>query len=410
MDLLKYTFINPAEESSLISLSSGIIHTEAIRRDLEIAYDKGKSAMDTFIDLRFVNMSKSIYNPLKKLRLGTFTNMNKKVKVKVKGREVQFSSQSEIFGNIALISQSRSVDLQEIFKYPLGSVPYALADSMGTMIKTKKEDLLAELEEDTTYVNSFPKSSCSIFDGMVLVRKVKRFGLTFDKAADEIFNAALSSANRSTRIDIVFDIYKVESIKNVERNRRCSDTLSFKKIVGTNVIRQWNLFLGDNNNKNSLVHFLVNNWREYAMPVNKVICETIGDKCICLNDPLNMPTLFCKQEEADTRIFLHCKHASARFREVIIHTPDTDVFVLALGFAHSLNCELFIKTGVKDKNRIISISRIIDKLKGTYAFQESEIIIQSIIAFHAFTGCDTTSAFWRKGKVRPLHLMLKILN
>ena len=87
MDLLKYTFINPAEESSLISLSSGIIPTDTIRRDLENAYDKGKSAVDTFIDLRLVNMSKSIYDPLKKLRLGTFTNMNNKLKVKVKGRE-----------------------------------------------------------------------------------------------------------------------------------------------------------------------------------------------------------------------------------------------------------------------------------------------------------------------------------
>ena len=81
--------------------------------------------------------------------------------------------------------------MQEIVKYPLGSVPYALADSMGTMIKTKKADLLPELEKSTTYVNSFPKSSCSIVDGMALVRKVERVGLTFDKAADEIFNAAL---------------------------------------------------------------------------------------------------------------------------------------------------------------------------------------------------------------------------
>ena len=147
--------------------------------------------MGTFIDLRLVNMSKSIYDPLKELRLGAFTNINKKVKVKVKGREVQFSSQSEMFGMIALIAESRSVDLQEIFKYPLGSVPYALADSMGTMIKTKKADLLVELEKDTTYVNSFSKSSCSIVDGMALVRKVKCVGLTFDKAADEIFNVAL---------------------------------------------------------------------------------------------------------------------------------------------------------------------------------------------------------------------------
>ena len=143
------------------------------------------------------------------------------------------------------------------------------------------------------------------------------------------------------------------------------------------------------------------------MPVNKFIYVTLGDKCICLNDSISMPALFCEQEEDDTRIFQHCKHASARFREVIIYAPDADVFVLALGFARSLNCESFIQTGVKDKNRIISISRIIDKLKGTYGFQESEIIIQSIIGFHAFIGCNTTSTFWRKGKVRPLHLMLK---
>ena len=47
------------------------------------------------------------------------------------------------------------------------------------------------------------------------------------------------------------------------------------------------------------------------------------------------------------------------------------------------------------------------QVKRYLCFQESEIIIQSIITFHAFTRCDTTSAFWRKGKVRPLHLMLK---
>ena len=48
---------------------------------------------------------------------------------------------------------------------------------------------------------------------MALVRKVKCVGLTFDIAADKLFNAAIESANGSTRIDIVFDICKDESIK-----------------------------------------------------------------------------------------------------------------------------------------------------------------------------------------------------
>lgn len=85
-----------------------------------------------------------------------------------------------------------------------------------------------------------------------------------------------------------------------------------------------------------------------------MIYATIGDKCICLNDSSTINSLFRKQE-GDTRMFLHAKHASSRFREVIVHTPGTDALVLALGYVYSLNCELLINTGVKGKYRIISI-------------------------------------------------------
>ena len=81
--------------------------------------------------------------------------MNCKVKVKMKGREVSFSSQSEMFRKIAMIAQSR------------------LADSIGTMIRTKKTDLFRELELDTIFVNSFTNSSTSIIDKMALVQKAK---------------------------------------------------------------------------------------------------------------------------------------------------------------------------------------------------------------------------------------------
>ena len=60
--------------------------------------------------------------------------------------------QSEIFGKIALISQSGVLDLKEIFKYSLGSNLYPLADHMGVMVKTKKSDLLIELEKGTVLV------------------------------------------------------------------------------------------------------------------------------------------------------------------------------------------------------------------------------------------------------------------
>ena len=63
---------------------------------------------------------------------------------------------------------------------------------MRVMVKTKKSNLLIELEKDTVLLGKIPKSSCSIIDGMASVRKVKYSGLTFFHIAEKIFKAAMS--------------------------------------------------------------------------------------------------------------------------------------------------------------------------------------------------------------------------
>ena len=68
---------------------------------------------------------------------------------------------------------------------------------------------------------------------------------------------------------------------------------------------------------------------------------------------------------------------------------------------------MFIKTGTKDKVRLISISRIVEEIKKKYELETTAEATDAIIGFHAFTGCDTVSAFWRKGKRRPWDLMMK---
>lgn len=311
MDILKDALINPCEEKQLISLSSGISPTEKTAQDLSQAYDRGKAALDAFIQERLVCLSKSIFDPIKKLKLETFSTMRKKAVMKVKGKDIQFSTLSGLFGKVALISQSRAVDMREIFKYPLGLVPYSLSDEMGKMVKTNKAHLLEELEKGTVLVDCIPSSSCGIIDGMALVRKVKCTGLTFSQVAEAIFKAVLSSSKKSIRIDVVFDVYFDKSIKDVERTRRCSNSLAFKTIVGSSVVRQWNSFLGSGNNKNQLILFLVKEWVKKEIPTNVIMFVTCDERCICLNDNTEVPELRCKQEEADTRMLLHAAHASA---------------------------------------------------------------------------------------------------
>ena len=229
MNLLKDTMINLVEEKFLMSISSRISPADKVKDSLSKAYSIRKEAMEHFINSCLASLAKSIYDPIKKLKLGIFSNKTKRVTVKLRGKDVQISVQCEIFGKIALISQSRVLDLKEIFKYSLGSIPYALADHMGVMVKTKKSDLLTELEKGAALVGQMPKSLCSIIDGMALVGKVKCSGLTFFHIAEDIFKAAMSCSYNSARVDIVFDVYFEQSIKNIERNQKYSGTISFKK-------------------------------------------------------------------------------------------------------------------------------------------------------------------------------------
>ena len=131
-----------------------------------------------------------------------------------------------------------------------------------------------------------------------------------------------------------------------------------------------------------------------------------GEKWVCLNDNHGIPALYCTQGEIDTRMILHAKHASDRYRDIIIHTPEADIAVLAIAFAKDIDSNILVKTGVNSKPRIISIERIIDKSVKRFSLKNISSATDAILGLHAFAGCDTVNVFWRKGNVRPLKLLL----
>lgn len=113
--------------------------------------------------------------------------------------------------------------------------------------------------------------------------------------------------------DIIFDICRYKSIISIERNRRCPNVLSFKKIVGTNNFRQWNFFLINRENGNS--------FNQYNA-IQQVIYAIIGDKCFCLNNMGTINSLFCKQEKTDL------SYEACQFREVIIRLIQMWLYLL----------------------------------------------------------------------------------
>ena len=51
------------------------------------------------------------------------------------------------------------------------------------------------------------------------------------------------------------------------------------------------------------------------------------------------------QEEADTRILLHTKHASGQdYKSILIVSEDTDVFLLLIAFSNEIPASLYKKS------------------------------------------------------------------
>ena len=86
---------------------------------------------------------------------------------------------------------------------------------------SKQKTLMHKLEREVTLVDKIPKPFASMIDGMVLVRLFNYIGLTYNKFADNILKFLATINFGVSRIDIVFDVYQSDSIKNAER-AQCS--------------------------------------------------------------------------------------------------------------------------------------------------------------------------------------------
>ena len=85
---------------------------------------------------------------------------------------------------MALLGQFRKIDLKTVFMYPLGLLPWSLADAYGLLQKTNKAQLFKKLEKNSN------------------LQKLKLpAGATFRLMAEKVFSAVTN--NTSRRIDIV---------------------------------------------------------------------------------------------------------------------------------------------------------------------------------------------------------------
>ncbi|KAL8606681.1 hypothetical protein ACOMHN_055356 [Nucella lapillus] len=91
-----------------------------------------------------------------------------------------------------------------------------------------------------------------------------------------------------------------------------------------------------------------------------------------------------EHEEADTRMLLHAKEAREQgYPQVVIDSRDTDVLVLLVAHQPQLSIFVWMQTGTPRKKHFVPVHQI------NITDQQRE----SLLAFHAITGSDSTSQF-----------------
>ena len=79
---------------------------------------------------------------------------------------------------------------------------------------------------------------------------------------------------------------------------------------------------------------------------------------INLNDCSLIQELQSDHQEGDTRLLLHGKHASEDHDKVVIVSPDTDVFLIALSKSPLIQSHLYMLTGTGKHTRIIDFEAV----------------------------------------------------
>lgn len=407
-------FIDPFQVDNkevLYCLSSGTAASKVIESDLLKVDAAGEASFSAFVNKVFVQKDVSFHDPIKKTKLQTFANMGKRTKINTSTKHVfELTAERNIFGQLVLLSESNNIDLERVLSYPLGPVSWSLATADGAPAKTDKAKLLHHLEKGMTTTDQPEGDVIHILDGNALLHSLTALPNSFEQVAEKVF----SLLPKVERVDFVTDSYHTDSIKAIERQRRGSSAPLLLKGPKTRVPRDWKSFLANDDNKKNFIKLICDEWTKPKFaPMLKgrrvfIVCE---NKCIKLtsHDGVDVITslqddLCSNHEEADNKIVLHAIQASAESadRTVTVRSPDTDVFVLLLHYVDKIENVLLFDTGYGNNRRLIDIKTVFTNRNTTF--------LKSLLGYHAFTGSDSTSAFIRQGKIKPLKVLEKSLE
>lgn len=278
-----------------------------------------------------------------------------------------------IFQRICFLKYSVE-DLIRFFSFELSPIPMSICD-MHFLRKTAKSALYSIFNDIPLEKIDLDSFTYIIDGGMLLHKFMWPVNNTFASIAAGY--VSFIKNNYGERVTIVFDGYSSISTKSSEQDRRkqkkgCIDYQFTPEMVPQ--ISQ-EVFLSSSKNKTQFIKMLLENfdrhninWKQSEDDADLMIVETAID-----------------QSRTDSK--------------VAIVSEDTDVLVLLTALSPREKEIYFIKP---------KRGKTVVKLYSSRSLDHSPAVKSNILFIHAMSGCDTTSAFYKKGKTKLVNLVKKI--
>ena len=319
----------------LVTLDSRNCADESVISTVHTLEETGKKQYQDYVKNVLDMRIRSIHDPIKRNSLALFKQPQRKA-ISQQGTKIKvLQNNVALFGQLYISLQNRDCDLAEFFAHEIQSFPPSLSDFGKLHLPSTKSDLLQCIEQ---HGQSEPPSTydCKVFDGAVIVHCLPTTSVsTFHEYADRVFIPYLEKQLQdATRLDIVWDTYLPDSLKESTREKRGKGMR--RKVSGdAKMPRNWIDFLRDSINKKELFAFLSSKVENLNWPPGKAVYVTSGQAVI--STASSIPMQNCNHEAADTRVVVHIMHALEQGgKSIHVRTVDTDVIVILAGTFHNL--------------------------------------------------------------------------
>ena len=384
--------------TSLVNIATKDVATDSIKESLLTARSLGLSQIEKFIEERLTmtaDMPSKVkfHAPMKKNQPETFKSLYKPVKVVEEHKKLAKMDRHIMQRLIAAYEAGRTVDLSNILKHELVSVPLSLSEMDGSLRTGNKAVLMNLMTKDIRERQELQVDRAStqlIIDGQAMVVSLGKpaDARTFGDLADNFIRSLTLHSKTYHRIDVTYDRYVPGSVKGATRQRRAGTCRPIRRVIEGRLVplpKKWNNFLALSENKSDLSRFLSKEIIRQGIPHTEVVVAGGFDdeaEVQSTNTLTDVTMLKVAHEEADTRIVLHAMHSPCE--TVVVSVRDTDVFLMLVYHFNKMRCKnLWMMAGTSKVRRFIPIHEVHRCM--------SPEVVASLLAFHAISGCDTTS-------------------